>query len=108
MKRLITTICLCVLLVTGSAQAYRPVIDLGTLGGTNSWASSINDSGQIVGQAYTSSDYRHACLFDPTGGGANIDLGTLSGYQFSSTGSINDSGQIVGEAWNSGGYQRAF
>lgn len=76
----------------GSAYAYRPVIDLGTLGGDDSCAYSINDSGQIVGRA----DGR-ACLFDPTGGGDNIDLGSLGG-DYSEARSINDSGQIVGMA----------
>jgi probable HAF family extracellular repeat protein len=42
----------------------------------------------------------HAFLFDPTGGGANIDLGTLGGYS-SDAYSINDTGQIVGMSLNS-------
>ncbi len=68
------------ILVGSAYAAYRPVIDLGTLGGSSSVANSINDNGQIVGWAYNSSGGYHACLFDKTGGGGNnIDLGTFGG-----------------------------
>ena len=87
-----------ILLVLGSPVfAYQQVIDLGTLGGTSSRASSINDSGQIVGYATNSSGYKRACLFDSTGGSANTDLGTLGGSQ-SNAYSINNNGKIVGYA----------
>jgi probable HAF family extracellular repeat protein len=96
-----------ILLVLGSPVfAYREVIDLGTLGGTESRASSINDSGQIVGYATNSSGYKRACLFDSTGGGANTDLGTLGGNE-SRAYSINDNGQVAGYAYNSSGTQTA-
>jgi probable HAF family extracellular repeat protein len=86
--------------------AYK-VIDLGTLGGYQySSASSINDAGQIVGEAFNSEDDSHAALFDPTGAGNNIDLGTLGGGR-SEAYSINDAGQIVGRAQNSQGDWRA-
>jgi probable HAF family extracellular repeat protein len=76
--------------------AYK-VIDLGTLGGDWSGVSSISDAGQIVGEAENSQGDWHATLFDPTGAGKNIDLGTLAGYGYSYAISINEAGQIVGE-----------
>jgi probable HAF family extracellular repeat protein len=80
-----------------SASAYYKVIDLGNLGGTSSYAYSINDNGQIVGWAANSSGYERACLFDSTGHGANVDLGTFGGTR-SEAYSINNNGQIVGFA----------
>jgi uncharacterized membrane protein len=82
-------------------------IDLGTLGGSSSEALSINDSGQIVGWALPSLENQnpieplHACLFDPTGHGNNIDLNTLidpsSGWTLNYAYCINNNGWIVGE-----------
>jgi probable HAF family extracellular repeat protein len=85
---------------TQAAIVYE-VIDLGTLGGPGSAALSINDAGQIVGEADD-----HATLFDPTGAGNNIDLGTLGGDS-SSAYSINDAGQIAGRSDNAEGFKRA-
>lgn len=68
------------------------------LGGNSSYARSINNSGQIVGTAGINMgkvQHNHATLFDPTGGGNNIDLGTL-GRANSDALSINGKGQIVG------------
>ncbi|MHC4423169.1 MAG: hypothetical protein ACYS0C_06435 [Planctomycetota bacterium] len=76
-------------------------INLGTLGGdTTSFASSINDKGQIVGSSAIDNyqDF-HATLFDPTGDGNNIGLGTLYGYFNSGAKAINNNGQIVGAVW---------
>ena len=83
-----------ILLFPACANAYYQVIDLGTLGGDRSIALSINNSGQIVGWAENTSGWRYATLFDPTGGGNNINLGTLGG-RISTACSINNSGQIV-------------
>jgi hypothetical protein len=77
-------------------------IDLGTIGGGRySYAYSINNSNQIVGSTYINnnifSNITHACIFDSTGNGFNIDIGTLGGPGSEAL-SINDSGQIVGSA----------
>jgi len=92
--------------VCANAEIIYKVIDLGDLGWNYSVALSINEGGQIVGEAVNSSDNFTATLFDPTGAGNNIDLGTLGGT-YSEALSINDAGQIVGHASNSGGYWRA-
>jgi probable HAF family extracellular repeat protein len=83
------------------AAIVYEVIDLGTLGGPGSAALSINDAGQIVGEADD-----HATLFDSTGAGNNIDLGALGGDS-SSAYSINNAGQIVGWAMHDQWHGRA-
>jgi probable HAF family extracellular repeat protein len=71
--------------------------DLGTLGGTNSYAMSINDTGQIAGNAQLASGYSHAVLWS---GGVIHDLGTLglSSYAYG----INESGEVVGYSYVDG------
>jgi len=76
--------------------------DLGTLGGTFSFAWDINASGQVTGDADTTDDdANHAFLWTPTvpGGatGTMHDLGTLGGAWSDGSG-INDLGQVAGSA----------
>jgi uncharacterized membrane protein len=71
-------------------------IDLGTLGGRDSTAKSINDRGHIVGSAQDANGCVYATLFDPKPGANNLNLGTLSGYPCSAAYSINNKGWIVG------------
>jgi len=89
MKKLITVclVCVCLLSANLFATTAYQIIDLG---GVNSTAYSVNNSGQVVGQSNGT-----ACLFDSTGGGSNTDLGSLGGG-WSTAESINNSGQIVG------------
>ena len=73
--------------------------DLGTLGGVQSYAQSINASGQVVGYSFLSDNSTvHAFLY---GGGAIYDLNTLippgSGWELVAAYGINDAAQIVGE-----------
>jgi len=71
------------------------ITDLGMLTGYDtSRAYSINNQGQIVGYSESWGE-RCATLFDPTGKGNNIDLGT-PGEDSSWAFSINDAGQVVG------------
>ncbi|WP_445367592.1 DUF3466 family protein [Methylomonas sp. BW4-1] len=72
-------------------------IDLGTLGGTASWASAINDTGQVTGYAYTKTGKAHAFL--TAAGGQMVDLGTFIPDIGESEGAdINNLGQVVGKA----------
>jgi uncharacterized membrane protein len=75
-----------------------------------SQAMFVNNNNQIVGAAYMNSFYSpdcHACLFDSTGGHANIDLGALNGSDYSVAWCINDIGQIVGTAYDGYSTNRA-
>jgi probable HAF family extracellular repeat protein len=90
---------------TQTTPSYYEVEDLGTLGGSRSWASAINDSGQVVGYSYLAGDQNnHAFLYKD---GKMTDLGTLGGTSSEAKG-INKSGQVVGSSVNSSGERRAF
>jgi len=80
-------------------------IDLGTLGGENSYAHSINITGQIVGAADFNEfpSKRYATIFDANGEGNNMKL-AIDSWALS----INDNGWIVGGKKNSFGYQQAI
>lgn len=68
------------------------------LGGDNSVATSINNSGQIVGYSYVNYFTEHATEWNGT---TATDLGTLGGnYTNSRAFSINDIGQVVGNSYN--------
>jgi len=85
-----------------SALCYA-VTDLGALNGETSYATSINNSGQVVG--YSNCDgYNHAFLWQ---NGAIRDLGTLGGASSYAYG-INNVGTIVGCADNGIGIPHAF
>lgn len=77
--------------------------DLGTLGGTNSYAYGINGSGTVVGKSDTSSGAVHSFLY---GGGTMQDLGAPTGLN-SIANAVNESGLTVGVNYdpNSGSCQ---
>ncbi len=77
--------------------------NLGSLGGAYSKANDINDSGAIVGEAWTAENNTRAFLYT---GGTMADLGTLGGAH-SSARAINSSGQIVGSATDENGNTHA-
>lgn len=79
------------------------VVDLGSLGGNNSSAHAINESGQVVGFSENSDRQKHAFVWAP--GGTMRDLGTLGGTE-SVAWDINDVGQIAGWSNNVFGQQR--
>lgn len=81
------------------AEISYEIIDLNGLGDYDFFrAWSINSNGRIVGDAVKINNYyNRAILFDSTGDGNNIDLGSLGG-QNSAAVSININMQIVGFA----------
>jgi probable HAF family extracellular repeat protein len=79
------------------AASYT-IIDLGTLGGTQSDGIGINASGQVTGYATIAGDAaQHAFMYD----GVMHDLGTLGGTNSTGFG-INASGQVTGQAYLAG------
>jgi uncharacterized repeat protein (TIGR01451 family) len=90
------------------AVMYGPtsLTDLGTLGGSNSYAFAINSAGQIAGQSDTTNGETHAFFYSYTDGGM-VDLGTLGGRASSGWG-LNDAGDVVGWSTVKGGYSHAF
>jgi len=94
--------------LTTLAQIYN-VTDLGTLGGSYSIASGLNDNGQVVGLFDTGGGLFHALLYS---GGGMVDLNTLipanSGWTLTDATAINNNGEIVGEGTNPSGQTDAF
>ena len=82
------------------------VTDLGTLGGSTSWAAAINASGAVTGYSKISGDNStDAFLWTSTGG--MQDLGTLGGT--SAIGSaINTAGEVVGSSLLANNNTHAF
>ena len=92
---------------TQTTAPEMQVQDLGHLGGGYSGATSINDSGQVVGVSSTSDGAKHAFLYDEGATPKMQDLDTLGGNESHAAG-INDSGQVVGYSYTSDGAQHGF
>ena len=89
-----------------SWTAVAGLQDLGTLGGSNSFAYSASGV-RVAGQANLASGRYHAFLFD---GSLMNDLGTLGGtgvYDESDARGVNASGTVVGSSRLPSGYLRA-
>lgn len=69
------------------------LIDLGTLGGPESYAFDLNDNRQVTGNSHVSDTVRHAFVWDEVNG--MQDLGTLGGTDSGGTG-INNHRVVVG------------
>jgi probable HAF family extracellular repeat protein len=115
MQLVIVTCATLALAPLANAQRYHAFIwnsgggmtDLGTLGGNTSYATGINDSGQVVGYSYLADDVtRHAFIWTASGG--MVDLGTLPGGAWSQGENINASGEICGEAVDGSGIEVPF
>src|SRR5262245_18243410 len=77
-----------------SVPSAYAVIDLGTFGGTESHAFSINEAGQVAGFATTADELPLAFRWDD---GHLTELGTLGGLVAIGLG-IDDRGRVVGTA----------
>jgi probable HAF family extracellular repeat protein len=75
-------------------KSSSSVIDIGTFGGTESWAYGLNSQGFVVGSANLQNGTYHAFVWN---GSEKTDLGTLGGL-YSLAYDINDNGIIVGLA----------
>ncbi|WP_458209779.1 hypothetical protein [Haladaptatus sp. NG-SE-30] len=78
--------------------------ELGTLGGPNSSASGVNDSGLVVGDSSASEGYRAFIWSDDEG---MRSLGTLGGNVSRAT-AINNRCQVVGTSQTADGTRHAF
>jgi probable HAF family extracellular repeat protein len=78
--------------VTTSSSAARS--DLGTLGGSSSYAADINASNVVVGWSETPGGTTHAFRWSASEG--MVDLGTLPGDAASRAVAVLDGGQILG------------
>jgi probable HAF family extracellular repeat protein len=97
--------------MAGDAHAFSwtaaaGMIDLGTLGGSSSAATAVNESGQVVGWATTASGGTHA--FSWTAPHGMVDLGVPEGATSSAAVALNDAGQVVGTARTAAGETHAF
>lgn len=89
-------------------QSGTGMTDLGTLGGTFSYAFAVNAVGQVAGYSTTvgsAGGTRHAFLWQ--NGTGMTDLGTLGGT-FSTALAVNPFGQVVGYSATAGGPAHAF
>jgi probable HAF family extracellular repeat protein len=77
---------------------------LGTLGGPSSWATAINEAGDVTGLSQTASGEARAFLWRE---GRMIDLGTLGGSS-SEPVALNDRGDVVGISDTGSGPREAF
>ncbi len=75
--------------------------ELGTLGGTHSYAYAINVDGVVVGASTTMSGALHAFAWDPISA-EMVDLGALPGDTQGEALAVNDHGQVVGRSFGAG------
>ena len=80
---------------------YYTITDLGSLAGPVSYASAINNAGQVVGWGDSDPVERYSHAFFYSGSAPLQDLGTLGGVTGVSVAyGVNDSGWVVGNSVN--------
>lgn len=84
-----------VLAVPAFAQSYN-VFNIGTLGGPGTYATDINESGQITGNSDTGTVGQYHAFVTQANGREMSDLGALPGGNTSQGYGINASGQVTG------------
>ena len=88
-----------------SDRTHGPaVVELGTLGGSESSAVDINDRGIVVGHSTRADGRTHAFLWQR---GVMTDLGTLGG-DFSAAVAVNEAGHVIGDSRTADGRSHAF
>jgi probable HAF family extracellular repeat protein len=88
-------------------SASGSLTDLGTLGGTNSFAFALNDNNVVVGHAQVANGEYHAFRWTQAGGMVDLNTrGTIGGTRASAY-DINGSGDIVGLAYDAAGHYKA-
>lgn len=87
------------LIVAVPARPAPLRVDLGTLGGTETFAMNMNDRGQVVGCSRTGAGALHAFVWDASRG--MVDLGIDAANSCASD--VNDGGQVVGYALDESG-----
>jgi len=89
--------------VTSEVGLSYTLLDLGVVGGTESFASDLNASGAVVGHADDAGGALRAILWTPTG----LDLGDLGGGEAVANG-IDDLGNVVGRSLDTTATWTAF
>lgn len=84
---------------------YGEVVDLGTLGGTQSLAHAVNHAGWVVGWSYRAGSFVQAATLWRDG--EILALGDFGGNR-SVAQDLNEAGLIVGSAFTAGGEEHAF
>lgn len=76
-----------------ASSSSSAATDLGTLGGSYSFARDINQNGHVAGEASNAAEKTHAVLWKKNG---IVDLGTLPRHEYSMANGLNDADQAVG------------
>jgi probable HAF family extracellular repeat protein len=88
----------------------QSVSDIGTLGGTHSYVSGLNERGEVAGHSFVAGNTNFRAFIWSKQGGMR-DLGTLDGTGSSTAGHvtpINNRTQVVGESTRPGAQPQAY